>query len=93
MNGSLHQKSLDEQCNYHPTNFIDIKQHEDASLNEIVENFWKVKESGATSDLTKGPFSSKHTEQLEIMDNFVHSYDNLLEAQESKKLQSWHSKN
>ena len=65
--GPFHQKSSDEQCNYHLTNFIDIKQYEDASWNEIVEKFWKIEESGTTSIVIKGLFSSKHTKNLEFM--------------------------
>ena len=63
----LHQNSVDEQCNYLLTNFIDIKQHENAYLNEIVESFSKIKESGKTSKITKGSFSSKLTKQLQFM--------------------------
>ena len=67
----LHQKSVDEQCNYHLTNSIDIKQHEDTSLNETVEKFWEIEESGTISIVTKGLFSSKHTKQLEFMEKSI----------------------
>ena len=52
--GPLHQNFLEDQCNYLVNTFIDIKQHEDISLNK---KCWKIEEFGTTSDVTK-QFSS-----------------------------------
>ena len=58
---------LNKQCNYHLNIFIDIKHNENASLNEIVEKFWKIEEFGTTSLVTKEPFSSKHNKQIDFI--------------------------